>query len=122
MSTLFEKLGGAAAVDAAVDKFYRRVLADDRISPFFEGVDMDKQATKQKAFLTMAFGGPNNYTFLDMKEGHAHLVARGLNDDHFNAVVEDLGLTLKDMGVGDDLIAEVAAVAETTREAVLGRI
>ena len=44
-----------------------------------------------------------------------------MNDSHFDAVVEDLGLTLKDMGVSDDLIAQVAAVAETTREAVLGR-
>lgn len=122
MTTLYEKIGGAAAVDAAVDKFYRRVLNDDRIAPFFEGVDMDKQATKQKAFLTMAFGGPNNYTWLDMKQGHAHLVERGLNDSHFDAVVEDLGATLKEMGVADELIAEVAAVAETTREAVLGRI
>lgn len=122
MSTLYEKLGGQAAVDAAVDKFYRKVLADDRVSPFFEGVDMDKQATKQKAFLTMAFGGPNNYTALDMKTGHAHLVERGLNDSHFDAIVEILGATLKDMGVSDELISEVAAVAETTREAVLGRI
>lgn len=122
MSTLYEKIGGAAAVDAAVDKFYRRVLGDDRIAHFFDSVDMEQQAIKQKAFLTMAFGGPNNYTFLDMKNGHAHLVERGLNDDHFNAVVEDLGNTLKEMGVADELIAEVAAVAETTREAVLGRV
>lgn len=121
MPTLFEKLGGEAAVDAAVDKFYRRVLADDRIAKFFEDVDMDKQAVKQKAFLTMAFGGPNNYTYLDMKQGHAHLVERGLNDTHFDAVVENLGNTLKEMGVADELISEVAAVAETTRDAVLGR-
>lgn len=122
MSTLFEQLGGSAAVDAAVDKFYRRVIADDRVNRFFEGVDMDKQATKQKAFLTMAFGGPNNYTWLDMKEGHAHLVKDGLDDSHFDAIVENLGATLKEMGVSDDLIGQVAAVAESTREAVLGRI
>jgi hemoglobin len=122
MSTLYEQIGGQAAVDAAVDRFYRRVLKDERIAPYFEGVDMDKQAIKQKAFLTMAFGGPNNYTFLDMKQGHAHLVERGLTDMHFDAVVEDLGATLKELGVSDELIAEVAAVAETTREAVLGRI
>lgn len=120
--SLYDNLGGAPAVDAAVDKFYRRVLADDRISRFFENVDMDKQAAKQKAFLTMAFGGPNNYTALDMKTGHAHLVEQGLDDSHFDAVVEDLGATLKEMGVADALIAEVAAVAETTRESVLGRI
>lgn len=121
MSTLFEQLGGEAAVDAAVNKFYRKVLADDRINSFFDGVDMEKQASKQKAFLTMVFGGPNNYSGLDMKVGHAHLVERGLNDSHFDAVVENLGSTLKDMGVSDELIGQVAALAETTREDVLGR-
>ena len=119
--SLYDRLGGAAAVDAAVDIFYRKVLADDRISRFFEGVDMDRQAAKQKAFLTMAFGGPNNYTGEDMRRGHAHLVAQGLDDSHFDAVVEDLGATLKELGVSDALIGEVAAIAETTRNDVLGR-
>lgn len=121
MSELFQQIGGEAAVNLAVDNFYRRVLADDRICDFFDGVDMDKQAAKQKAFLTMVFGGPNNYTGKDMREGHAHLVARGLNDSHFDAVVENLGATLKDLGVADELIAQVAAIAETTRDDVLSR-
>jgi len=119
--SLYEQLGGEAAVNAAVDIFYRKVLNDSRISRFFEGVDMEKQAAKQKAFLTMAFGGPHNYTGLDMRKGHAHLVKQGLNDSHFNAVVEDLGATLKELGVADNLIAQVAAIAETTRNDVLGR-
>lgn len=121
-ASLFEQLGGSDAVNAAVDKFYRRVLADDRVNRFFEGVDMDRQATKQKAFLTMAFGGPANYTGLDMKEGHAHLLKMGMDDSHFDAIVENLGATLADMGVADELIAQVAAIAESTREAVMGRI
>jgi hemoglobin len=120
-TTLFEQLGGAPAVDAAVDKFYRKVLKDQRISRFFEGVDMDKQAAKQKAFLTMVFGGPHSYTGLDMRRGHQHLVKMGLNDSHFDAVIEDLGATLKEMGVADELIKQVAALAETTRNDVLDR-
>lgn len=119
--TLYEKIGGEAAVDAAVDIFYRKVLADDRINSFFETVDMDKQAAKQKAFLTMAFGGPHNYTGKDMREGHAHLVKNGLNDSHFDAVMENLGATLKELNVPDELIAEAAAIAESTRNDVLGR-
>ncbi len=119
--SLFEQLGGEAAVNAAVDIFYRKVLNDGRINRFFEGVDMDKQAAKQKAFLTMAFGGPHNYTGLDMRKGHAHLVKQGLNDSHVDAVVEDLGATLKELGVADNLIAQVAAIAESTRDDVLGR-
>jgi len=118
---LYEEIGGAPAVDAAVDIFYRKVLKDSRISRFFAGVDMAKQAAKQKAFLTMAFGGPNNYTGLDMRNGHSRLVKQGLNDSHFDAVVEDLGATLKELKVPDHLIAQVAAIAETTRKDVLGK-
>jgi len=119
--SLFEQLGGKPAVDAAVDLFYQKALADSRINYFFESVDMTKQRGKQKAFLTMVFGGPSNYTGLDMRNGHAHLVAKGLNDDHFNAVVENLGQTLKELGAQDELIAQVAALAETVRNDVLGR-
>ena len=119
--SLFTDIGGEGAVNAAVDIFYRKVLKDDRIKHFFDGVDMTKQAAKQKAFLTMAFGGPNNYTGEDMRKGHAHLVARGLNDSHFDAVVENLGATLKELNVPDNLIAQVAAIAETTRNDVLGK-
>ena len=118
---LYEKIGGDAAVNAAVDIFYRKVLSDDRINHFFEGVDMERQAAKQKAFLTMAFGGPNNYTGKDMREGHAHLVKNGLNDTHFDAVVENLGATLQELNVPDELIAQAAAIAESTRNDVLGR-
>ncbi|QFY42099.1 group 1 truncated hemoglobin [Candidatus Methylospira mobilis] len=119
--SLYGKIGGEAAVNAAVDIFYRKVLADDRISSFFEGVDMSKQAAKQKAFLTMAFGGPHNYSGLDMRRGHAHLVEKGLNDSHFDAVMENLAATMHELKVPDELIAEAAAIAESTRNDVLGR-
>lgn len=120
-ANLYEKIGGEAAVNAAVDVFYRKVLSDDRINQFFEGVDMENQAAKQKAFLTVAFGGPNNYSGKDMRDGHAHLVKNGLNDTHFDAVMENLGATLKELNVPDDLIAQAAAIAESTRNDVLGR-
>lgn len=118
---LFERIGGSAAVDAAVDVFYRHVLSDDRICRFFDDVDMERQAAKQKAFLTYAFGGPNNYTGLDMRKGHQHLIQRGLNDSHFDAVVENLATTLRELGVGEAEIGEVAAIAESTRNDVLDR-
>jgi hemoglobin len=120
MSSLYEQLGGQPAVDAAVDIFYRKVLSDARISHFFDGVDMDVQIGKQKAFLTMAFGGPNNYTGADMRQGHAHLVKRGLNGDHFSAVAENLVATLHELSVPQPLIDQVVAVAVSARADVLG--
>ena len=121
MASLYDELGGAPAIEAAVDIFYRKVLGDDRISRFFEGVDMERQATKQKGFLTMVFGGPNNYTGKDMRTGHAHLLKMGLDDSHVDAVIENLGATLSELGVGADRIAEVAALANSVRDDVLGR-
>lgn len=99
--TLYEKLGGQEAVDAAVDIFYRKVLLDERVNSFFDDVDMDKQIPKQKAFLTMVFGGPNKYTGKDMRDGHKHLVTRGLNDTHVDIIIEHLGSTLSELGVGN---------------------
>jgi len=119
--SVYERIGGDAAVNAAVDIFYRKVLKDPRINMFFKDVDMERQAAKQKAFLTFALGGPNKYTGKDMRTGHAHLVAKGLNETHFNAVMENLAATLKELNVPDELIAEAAGIAESTRNDVLGR-
>ncbi len=121
MSTLYERLGGEAAVDKAVDILYRKVLGDERVNGFFDDVDMDKQAAKQKAFLTLVFGGPNSYTGVDMREGHKHLVTRGLDDSHVDAIIELLGGTLKELGADDADIGEVAAIANNVRDDVLNR-
>ncbi|SJM94612.1 group I truncated hemoglobin [Crenothrix polyspora] len=120
-ATLYERIGGEAAVNAAVEVFYRKVLEDYRINRFFDNTDMDKQIAKQKAFFTMAFGGPNNYTGQDMRNAHSRLVKSGLNEEHFNAVMEHLGATLTELNVPANLIAEAAAIAESTRKDVLGQ-
>jgi len=120
-STLFEQLGGHDAVKAAVDGFYNKVLADDRVNGFFEGVDMDRQRAMQTAFLTFAFGGPNAYEGKDLRAAHAHLVAKGLNDTHFDIILEHLGATLKELGVKDELIQQAADVANSVRNDILGK-
>lgn len=119
--SLYERLGGQDAVNAAVDIFYRKVLSDNRVNAFFEGVDMEKQINKQKGFLTMVFDGPNHYTGKSMREGHRHLVKRGLNDMHVDVIIELLGATLQELGVQEADIAEVAAIANSVRDDVLDR-
>ncbi|MGB5959753.1 MAG: group 1 truncated hemoglobin [Coleofasciculaceae cyanobacterium] len=112
MATLFEQLGGAAAVNLAVDKFYDRVLRDARIKHFFAYMDMAKQRAHQKAFFTYAFGGTDKFSGQNMREAHKALVAeQGLNASHFDAVAENLMLTLEEMGVSEELRAKVAAIA-----------
>lgn len=53
-----------------------------------------------------------------MRDAHANLK---INDTHFDLVVNHLADTLKELGVNSDLIMEVAEVAESIRDEVLGR-
>ncbi len=118
--SLFEKIGGMAAVDAAVDIFYTKVLADTSISHFFRWTHMKSQNAMQKDFLAYAFGAPLSYSGKTMRHAHAHLVEHGLNESHFNAVVGHLVATLQELGVPDDLIQAVGKITEGTRPDVLG--
>lgn len=114
--SVYEEIGGEAAVDAAVDIFYRKVLSDELISGFFESVDMDGMRAKQKSFLTLAFGGPNNYTGADMRAAHAKM---DLNEDHFNAVATHLVASLQELEVSQNHIDQIVAIALSVKDDVL---
>jgi hemoglobin len=116
--SLYQRLGGQAAINAAVDAFYVKVLADARVKHFFEDVNMTSQHRKQKAFLSAALGGPIPWTGKDMRAAHEDLA---LKEEHFNAIAENLVATLKDLGVSQPLIDETIAIVATTKDAVLNR-
>ncbi|MHB1432431.1 MAG: group I truncated hemoglobin [Streptosporangiaceae bacterium] len=117
--SLYERLGGSVAIQGVTEVFYRKVLADELLSTYFDDVDMDRQIAKQAAFLTMALGGPASYTGRDLRTAHAGL--GHLGDEHFNGVVGHLAATLREFGVSDADIAEVGVVAESVRSDVLNR-
>jgi hemoglobin len=116
--SLYHRLGGKAAVEAAVDKFYVKVLADKRINHFFEDINMATQHRKQKAFLSAAFGSPVAWKGKDMRRAHEDMT---LTEVHFNAVAENLQKTLEEMKVPQPLISEVMTIAASTKDAVLNR-
>src|SRR5215510_14685494 len=91
---LFDLLGGATAIGAAAEVFYRKVLADPLLAPYFDDVDMDRQVAKQAAFLTMALGGPDQYAGRDLRTAHAGLA--GLTDEHVDRVIGHLAQTLRE--------------------------
>ncbi|MBA3699757.1 MAG: group 1 truncated hemoglobin [Planctomycetes bacterium] len=116
--SLYHRLGGKTALDAVVEAFYVKVLADARIKHHFADINMDKQRRRQKAFLAAAFGGPTPWTGKDLRKAHADLA---LTEADFNAVAENLVATLKDFNVKQDLIDEVVAIALSVKDEVLNK-
>jgi hemoglobin len=98
------------------------VLADDRIKHFFDDVDMEKQIRMQRAFFTYAFGGADQYKGRTLRDAHARLVnEKGLNDSHFDAIVEHLASTLTEVGASEDVIKEAVTRVDNFRNDVLNR-
>jgi hemoglobin len=85
--SLFERLGGQPAINAVVDEFAGRVLADTRVNAKFAKSDPGRLVANLKAFVTQATGGPKAYKGQSMKAAHTHM---GVTEGEFGAVVEDL--------------------------------
>jgi hemoglobin len=119
--SLYERIGGEAAVMAAVDLFYQKLLADPLTRPFFDGLGIETQVKKQVGFMTRALGGPDEYRGRGLRAAHARLVRQGLSDRHFDAVAGHLESTLTELGVAADLIREALAIVAATRDEVLNR-
>jgi hemoglobin len=94
--TLYESMGGEPALRAALDHFADIVVADDRINFTFAEANMAK--FKQLLFeqLCNLSGGPCKYTGRDMRTSHVKLK---INNAEFNALAEDLYISLGQAGV-----------------------
>lgn len=111
-ATLFKKLGGKKAITAVVNDFVGRCAGDDRIASFFAATAKNpKRLAKFKANLVAqiceASGGPCKYKGKDMKTAHAGM---GVQEVHFNALVENLQATLKKFKVGKKEQGKLLAV------------
>jgi hemoglobin len=85
--SLYERLGGQAAISAVVDEFAGIALKDDRINKKFSKSDPTRLVTNLKAFVCSATGGPCAYNGRDMKTSHKGM---SVTAGEFNALVEDL--------------------------------
>ena len=120
-ASLYEELGGAAAIEAALDVFYEKVMADPRVSIFFDGVDVQRVKDKQKAFMTIALGGESDYDGRGLRAAHARARARGLDGERFDTFVGHFSDTLAELGVDEPKIEQVMEIVYGGRDHVLGR-
>jgi hemoglobin len=119
--SLYDDIGGAEAIGAALDAFYATVGADSRVSPYFEGVDMVKLKSHVGAFFALALGGPSNYSGLDLRSAHARPRAMGLDDGTVDVFLGHFRAVLKSLDVPGNRIDAVMNIADGARTDVLGR-
>jgi hemoglobin len=117
-TTPYERLGGYPAITAVVDDFVNNVAADKRINGFFAHTDIPPFKQKLVDFICVGTGGPCNYRGRDMKDAHAGMGVRGRD---FNALVQDLGKTLKKFKVPHREQAELVAILAPMKKDIVTR-
>ena len=105
--SIYDRIGGHEAIEVVVEDFYLRVLADDQLSGFFTGTNMNRLKGKQAEFIAAALGGPEPYTGAPMKQVHQ---GRGITMHHFSLVAGHLAGALAAAGVPSATVTEILGV------------
>ncbi|GAB4107149.1 group 1 truncated hemoglobin [Micromonospora taraxaci] len=114
----YDRIGGASSVKAAVELFYDKVLVDPELAGYFSDVDMVGQRRHLTLMLTTVLGGPNEYTGRGLAEAHQPL---NIPVEHYAKVGEHLTVTLTELGVPADILADVQTVLGQVQDQVVAR-
>jgi hemoglobin len=95
-ASLFDRLGGKAAITAVVGDFRKRVDKDVRINAKFARTDIQRLEAMLIDQVCEATGGPCRYTGRNMRDAHKDM---GVTAGEFDALVEDLVATLNSFKV-----------------------
>ena len=118
VTTIYDKLGGYKAIERMVCDFYQTILNDDNLNVFYienvsEISDLHHLMTD---FLTMVFGGPNQYKGRDMYSSHKHMP---LAQKHFDGVWSHMEKSFRKHKVPEDLIKQIKPIIYSFQGEVL---
>ena len=93
---LYQQLGGQPGLVVLMDDFMERLIADQRMNPFFK--DVDQKHVKEELVIQFCevSGGPCKRKGPDMKKAHAGF---DINKAAFNALVEVLQQSMDARGI-----------------------
>lgn len=116
--TLYERLGGKAALQAVVGELWNNVAADARINGRFKHTKPEAFGGQLVDFLCQASGGPCQYQGKDMKSAHTGMK---LTDAEFTALAEDTTKALNKFKVPAKEQGEVIGMLASLKGDVVGR-
>jgi hemoglobin len=113
---VYEAIGGRAALVAAVDGFFGRLLADPVLSPYFPRGAGPKHRAYLVTILGEALGGREHYRGPDVAVAHRGL---GISNGHFDRTAGHLDATLAGLGVPRHLVDHIVGIVAGLRPAVV---
>ena len=117
-STVFERVGGVAAVRQIVTAFYGRVLDHPALAHHFDSVDLRTLMSHQTIFLTYAMRGAA--TFADERLEHTH-AALGVTPAEFRDMTDLLRATLAEFDLAPGDVEEVVREMRRCERLVVAR-
>ncbi|WP_223787388.1 group I truncated hemoglobin [Marinicella meishanensis] len=113
--TLYEQLGGQAAIELITEKLLDRILHNPKIEFLFEETDREDLHLKIVDQICQETGGPCVYEGLDMVEAHSGME---IKYSEFDIFVEDFILAMEDAEIPFRLQNKVLAIFAPMREDV----
>ena len=131
--TLYERIGGGQGIAAIVDDMVTRSIADPRVNferrdvrtnflgrkykawdPSPQNVEVLKQHMTE--FLTLAAGGPAQYTGREVGEVHHGM---RITNSEFDVMVGDIKASMDRLGIATREKRDLLAIIETTRKQIV---
>jgi hemoglobin len=120
--SLYSRLGGVYSIATVVDDFIDRVMNDPRLNanPLVDEAHHRVPPAGFKYLVTemlcWAAGGPQSYSGRAMDESHSHL---RITAGEWQAFLDDLQQTLDKFAVPEPEQAEIKALVDGTRSAIV---
>ena len=119
--SLLKRLGGRTGLDALIGAFYFNMLRDGRVADVFSQVDIEAVMSRQRDILMLSFANDDACANRQLRAAHRRLVQeQGLEEPHFDALIDILARTLDDLGhtgqLGRSIIGRFAALRDGGRD------
>jgi hemoglobin len=114
--SLFDRLGGKAAITAVVDEFVNRLVADPRVKGRFASTDVNRFKMLNTELVCMATGGPCKYSGRDMKDTHNGM---RISQAEFDLTAGHLASTLKKFKVPKQETKELMAIIGSLKKDIV---
>lgn len=118
MVTLFDQLGGQAALTATVDEFCSRALAEPALRRYLDDVNLASVRPGLGDFLAATLGGPATYAGPRVARLRAEL---DITSFHLDLALGLFADTLRAGGASEDLIGLVITELLPVRDELLGQ-